>query len=158
MVKIIPMDRQTADIISRWDFGAGYEFYNIDEDPYVIETFLNGHYYSVFQEDMLIGFFCDGDSARMNDDYVLNSAIIDIGFALNPIFIGKGHGKAFIQLILDYYTGYATYRLTVAIFNRRAIHLYMKMGFKIVSVFTEIIDDAEVEFYVMQLNNPSLDR
>ncbi|WP_414050296.1 hypothetical protein [Macrococcus animalis] len=51
MYKVEIMNKPTAEIISKWDFGKDYSFYNIEEDPFVIETFLNGHYYIVYFND-----------------------------------------------------------------------------------------------------------
>ncbi|MGK0575920.1 GNAT family N-acetyltransferase [Macrococcus capreoli] len=156
MYKVIPMDRPTAELISRWDFGSGYEFYNINEDPYVIETFLNGHYQTVMKDGVIFGFFCDGESARMHDDYEIDPDMIDIGFALNPSFIGQGYGRTLLELIFDYYADYHLFRLTVAVFNNRAIALYKKYGFVITDTFSEQIENEDVAFYIM-LRNQSQD-
>ncbi|MCE4956226.1 GNAT family N-acetyltransferase [Macrococcoides caseolyticum] len=152
MYSVERMDRVTADIISRWDFGLGFEFYNINEDPYVIETFLNGHYYTVYKENEIFGFFCDGETARMNELYDLDEHIIDIGFALNPQYIGKGYGQIFVKQIMQFYAHYTNFRLTVASFNQRAIKLYQKMGFQRIDTFNELIDGEHYCFYVMVLN------
>lgn len=155
MFDIKMMTRETATIISKWDFGEGYEFYNIEEDPYVVETFLNGHYYSVYKENILFGFFCDGDSARINDSYELSEDILDIGFAISPSFIGRGYGRSFIQFILTYYQmtlNMKRFRLTVADFNKRAIYLYEQIGFAPIHHIEERIDNRQIKFLIMVLN------
>ncbi|WP_414053526.1 GNAT family N-acetyltransferase [Macrococcus equi] len=149
---ITAMNRNIAEQISTWDFGEGYEFYNINEDPYVIETFLNGHYYVIFKNDIIFGFFCDGDSARMHDEYEICDDMIDIGFALHPNFIGHGYGRQFIKLIMNYYGDSFKFRLTVAAFNQRGIRLYEKMGFIEQKRFFETIEGTTYEFIVMVMN------
>lgn len=152
MYKVEPMNRPTAEIISRWDFGAGYTFYNIEEDPYVIETFLNGHYYTVYINDDIFGFFCDGESARMNEDYELFEDVLDIGFALNPKYIGQGLGEQLLAIIFEFYQEFKIFRLTVADFNQRGIKLYQKMGFQFERSYTELIEGELMQFNIMVLN------
>lgn len=58
--------------------------------------------------------------------------LIDIGIGMNPKLTGQGYGFTFFSFILSYI--HETFndvpiRLTVAIFNHRAIHLYKKLGF-----------------------------
>ncbi|WP_414042824.1 GNAT family N-acetyltransferase [Macrococcus sp. EM39E] len=154
MYKVEIMNKPTAEIISKWDFGKDYSFYNIEEDPFVIETFLNGHYYIVYFNDEIFGFFCDGESARMNENYELKDEVIDIGFALNPMFIGRGLGVELLKIIFDYYHEYKIFRLTVADFNQRAIRLYKKIGFQFERSYTEMIDGQLMQFNIMILNQP----
>ncbi len=155
MYNIIPMHRTAAEEISIWDFGKGYEFYNIEEDPYVIETFLNGHYYIVYKNDEIFGFFCDGESARINETYPEDDDILDVGFALNPHWISQKMGEQLLNIMFQYY--HALYdvhifRLTVASFNVRGIKLYERMGFYEVNTFYETIDNENIKFIVMCYN------
>lgn len=129
---IVPMTHEMAVEISRWDFGEGYRFYNIEEDPEVIESFLNGHYYAVLEDKEIFGFFCDGEEATLDVGYDFLPDCIDIGCALRPDMASKGFGVSFLNLIMNFYMDQHPkyFRLSVVDFNQRAIKCYKKVGFQ----------------------------
>lgn len=151
MLIISRMDEESARTISLWNFGEAYAYYNLNGEQSAIQEFLNGHYYVVYKDDDIFGFFCDGESAQvgfmMTDAYV-----IDFGFALNPKFIGQGYGRSFIKMIMHFYHEYQDichFRLTVASFNTRAIYLYHRIGFEFNKEISMIEDGTLTKFYVM---------
>jgi ribosomal protein S18 acetylase RimI-like enzyme len=154
LIEVRPMTREQAECIADWDFGEGYRFYNIEGDPYVIEEFQNGHYYSVFYRDELVGFFCDGETATVDIDYDDLPRCLDIGLALRPDMTSQGYGSELMAVLISFYTelyrpGY--FRLTVAAFNQRAVRLYQQTGFQTVKQFE--VDG--MQFYVMVMKVPS---
>lgn len=59
--------------------------------------------------------------------------MLDMGLGMKPILCGKGYGYAFAKSGLDFAKGnfnIKQIRLTVAIFNTRAIRFYEKIGFQ----------------------------
>lgn len=152
MLQIVHMDEEKAIEISNWDFGTEYQYYNLNGESHAIQVFLNGHYYAVLKGDDVFGFFCDGEEAQIDLMPELPNTM-DIGFALNPVYIGNGYGRSFIRMIMRYYydtAGVHTFRLTVAKFNERAIHLYIALGFKFVREIA-MLHDGEVHlFFVME--------
>jgi ribosomal-protein-alanine N-acetyltransferase len=75
-----------------------------------------------------------------------------IGLGLRPDCTGKGLGQAFVEAGLEYAKQKfdpATFRLSVATFNRRAIRVYEKVGFKPDGVFMNETNDGQYEFLRM---------
>lgn len=119
-----------------WKYDAPYDFYNNELNTESIKEILENSYYVVLDyNDKLVGFFCIGSSAQVPvgsqfDAYSKN--FIDIGIGMKPELTGQGFGFTFFSLILHYIDENfedVPFRLTVAKFNQRAIHLYEKLGF-----------------------------
>lgn len=71
-----------------------------------------------------------------------------MGLGMNPKLTGKGYGAAFTSFIINCIeenNESVPIRLTVALFNKRAIHLYKKLGFVPDNQFRT----ADVEFMTM---------
>ncbi|KAA1039998.1 GNAT family N-acetyltransferase [Macrococcus equipercicus] len=157
-IEIRPMTRSWAEQIGGWDFGEGYEFYNIEGDLYIIEEFLNGHYYAAFCDDELIGFFCDGEMATVAFDYDIITDCLDIGLALRPDLTSQGYGRQLMAALMEFYRNMQQvnyFRLTVAAFNSRAVRLYERMGFQHVQQFEVVEGNERLSFYIMLLEVPS---
>ena len=151
------MDTESAAAISNWRYTAPYDFYNMDSDN--TAELMNGSYFTVRDDTLsLIGFFCVGASAQVpaghekgaySEDAYSVDAFVDIGLGLRPDWTGKGFGFEFISSVLDQvekrFEG-KRQRLTVAIFNSRAIRLYEKLGFEDYKQFW----NGEREFMVMK--------
>ncbi len=102
-----------------------------------------GKYYAVVDErGELVGFFC----FEKEDDAVV------IGLGLKPDCTGEGLGQAFVEAGLGYARqGFdpATFRLSVATFNQRAIRVYEKVGFKPDGTFIDEANGSQHEFLRM---------
>lgn len=57
MLIISRMDEESARTISLWNFGEVYASYNLNGEQSAIQEFLNGHYYIVYKDDDIFGFF-----------------------------------------------------------------------------------------------------
>ena len=102
------------------------------------------NYFEVIKNHICIGFY----SLMEEDDH------IEIGLGLHPDFTGKGHGKKFLEDLLDYISlNYEKKKivLRVASFNSRAIHLYEKCGFKRIRSFVQATNGSFYEFIEMEL-------
>ena len=134
------MGEREAREITGWAYPPPYDFYNMNGEG---EEELQG-YEAVFDDGSLIGFFCTGAEARVPAGYGAGAypegdGIIDIGLGMKPERTGRGEGMAFFTLILGQLRADrspATFRLTVADFNERAIRLYRKAGFRETASFT----------------------
>lgn len=129
---IVKMDRIMAEEILLWKYEPPYDFYNNDLTEGNIHEMLHRSYYAVVDiSGRLVGFFCLGKSAQVpNGPY--SEGMIDIGLGLEPGSTGKGMGHFFFSYILHHVQHafpFASLRLTVAFFNKRAIRLYSKWGF-----------------------------
>lgn len=139
-----------ADILN-WKYEKPYDFYNNDLCHESLKEFLENPYYAIVNDqDELVGFFCTGTSAQVPKGYDYGAYLdecIDVGIGMKPELTGKGSGSEFFSFILNQLQqeNASPLRLTVATFNKRAIHLYEKVGFKKVMNFT-----ASTEFITMK--------
>lgn len=151
------MKEEEAKKITGWRYETPYSFYNMEEDPETIQELLDGSYFSVLnQEEDLIGYFCYGKNAQVPGGHqqglYSRENIVDLGLGLRPDLTGKRMGLNFLNTGLDYarlnYSS-SDFRLSVATFNRRAIALYEKAGFKKEEAFMSKVRDDEIEFMLM---------
>ena len=129
--------------ILAWKYDEPYDFYNNEETDEALVEMLDGSYYLLLDEQNdVVGFFCIGKNAQVPIGHqfgVYVDDFVDMGLGMHPNLIGIGNGTAFctyiIQFIEKQYVS-KSIRLTVANFNKRAIHLYEKLGFVKVAEFT----------------------
>lgn len=136
------MDGRKAADIAGWRYDVPYDFYNNDDTAEGRAELMNGSYYALLEDNKLIGYFCTGSSAQVpiGKEYgMYEEDAIDMGLGMHPALTGKGRGVSFCTFILKElearYPGVPV-RLTVATFNKRAIHLYEKLGFVKVKEFS----------------------
>lgn len=157
MYTIKEMTAEQAEVIMNWEYEAPYSFYNMTEDEETFSELTDGTYFSIVDESQhLIGFICFGENAQVpggrKAGLYSDETYIDIGVGLNPIHTGKGMGERFLQYGLHF--GKERYpekgfRLSVAIFNKRAISVYKKVGFVSRERFLNGPNDSQVEFLLM---------
>ena len=118
---------EALEIADRWKYDGEYAFYDMTADPEDYEEIVDpekrgDRYFSVFDGDGLIGFFC----------VVREGADVEIGLGLRPDLTGKGRGRAFLEEILRFARenySFEKIRMDVASFNQRAIKVYERVGF-----------------------------
>ena len=127
---------ERADNILSWKYEKPYDFYNNKRSEEGMRELIGGSYYAIVDESrQLIGYFCTGASAQVPIGHqygVYEEGLVDMGLGMNPCLTGKGKGYAFCSFILRFLEEKhedVPIRLTVATFNKRAIHLYAKLGF-----------------------------
>ncbi len=133
---IIGMDVTSAKKILSWKYEKPYDFYNNEVTKEELKEILNGSYKAITDNNGdMIGFLCIGEAAQVPVGHqygVYNDKNVDLGLGMHPNYVGKGHGNEFCTFIMkhirDEYLE-VPIRLTVATFNKRAIHLYEKLGF-----------------------------
>jgi RimJ/RimL family protein N-acetyltransferase len=96
-------------------------------------------YYSVHNGSKpVVGFCCFGHEGQVpGGNY--STGLLDIGLGLRPDLTGSGNGHEFLAAILcfaDRLHAPAGFRVSVAEFNKRAIRLYEKAGFRTDSRFS----------------------
>lgn len=100
-----------------------------------VKELMCGEYYSHFDDkDNLMGYYCFGKSAQIptTESDIYRQDMLDIGLGLNSYFCGKGLGRDFLELGLEFAKhkfNVKDFRLTVAQFNQRAIKVYKNIGF-----------------------------
>lgn len=153
-MKIEEMKRESVKEICNWQYEAPYDMYNMTYDSEIEEELLDGSYYSVHEDGILIGFFCFGKSAQVPHDQPYREGFTDIGLGLKPELCGQSRGPSFLLFGLDFARktfNSEGFRLTVATFNERAIKVYHSLGFKEEYMFRRIRNNQTTEFMVMIL-------
>lgn len=156
-LNIRKMNFDEANKISKWIYQEPYSVYSNDGSDDCINEFLEGEYFSAIdQEDGLLGYYCFGESAQVSAGRQFgvydDNSIIDIGLGMRPDLCGRGLGFDFFSYGLEFAMSELNvrcFRLTVADFNKRAIKLYEKIGFKKVNHFKRISEIGEMEFSIM---------
>ena len=147
------MTKEEAIIISQWTYDGIYRMYSFIQDEETIQELMNGDYYFCRNEDSsLLGYFCFQSSARIptleEDAYALEA--LDIGLGKEPSQCGQGKGRDFMMRGLEFAStlfGARRFRLSVACFNERAIHLYKQLGFHVQKEVTHA--KSRQKFYIM---------
>ncbi|XOV88490.1 MAG: GNAT family N-acetyltransferase [Pseudomonadota bacterium] len=129
-------EAQARDILT-WRYPPPYDFYDPpgdDQGERYVRAFLDPvlAFHGVMDEaGEFLGFCSFGlDGQVPGGDYTLPA--LDIGLGMKPQFTGQGIGPYFFAAILAFASGIpgtATYRLSVARFNKRALRLYGQFGF-----------------------------
>ncbi|SHG18669.1 GNAT family N-acetyltransferase [Ornithinibacillus halophilus] len=137
------MTQKHAIEILTWKYEKPYDFYNNVLSGDALLELQNGSYRTVHSPTReLIGFFCFGSSAQVhskNHKEIYKDNCLDIGIGMKPERTGQGNGHLFFANILQCIEEEfpkSVIRLTVASFNKRAIHLYEKFNFVQVHEFS----------------------
>ena len=151
-IKFAAMTEEYARLISCWKYEGEYAFYDHSEGD--ITGYMDGTHYACIDADgELIGYFCFGKDAQIPtvEEYVYDDEFLDVGLGLRPDVCGKGFGLFFLNEGLDFAKqafGTKQFRLSVAVFNERAIKVYQKAGF---CVEREVINSYSMKkFLVMK--------
>lgn len=153
--QIIPMTQVQADMIANtWRYEGIYAFYDMDQDEEDMAEFLNpkereGKVFTVTHMEEVIG-FC---SIHSEVDEV------EIGFGMRPDLTGKGFGQEFVSFLVDYIIkAYQPEKISLAVatFNKRAITLYERIGFRHTESFDQQTNGSVFPFIRMVLEVKNL--
>ncbi len=154
---LVPMDEGAARAICSWRYPEPYSIYdgNSRNLRYILDP--QSFYYAVVDENGdLTGFFCFGVDAQVPgelDDAERNDPdVLDVGLGMRPDLTGRGYGLDFVRAGLAFARetfAPARFRLAVFTFNRRAIRVYEKAGFRAIRTFTTETDSGERELLLM---------
>mgnify|MGYP006296182899 CR=1 FL=1 len=147
----VPMNEKYANEIAyNWKYDGIYSFYDITADKEDLKEFLDPESwedtFAVLDEfEELIGFY----------SFYFKSDIMWIGFGLKPNLTGEGHGSDFVLSGIKYGLKKYNYKkdylmLAVAKFNKRAIKVYKKIGFKIVEEYLQETNGGKYDFLKMK--------
>ncbi len=146
------MESGDARIIATWRYPDPYSFYDMESDRDDLEEFLDfqdwdedSNFAVLNVEGELVGFF----TFTWNDDTLI------LGLGLRPDMTGAGLGVLFVRTGLEYARvkfSPKELRLSVATFNKRAIRVYEKCGFKVSRTFMNSTNGGVYEFVEMILD------
>jgi len=114
---IRPMTAADAHAVAAWRYPGEYSFYDADADPDDLAELLDP------ARRELAGFVMAKLTGRT----------AEIGLGLRPDLTGRGLGESFVRACLRFASaalGAQRYTLAVAAFNRRAITVYERAGFR----------------------------
>jgi ribosomal-protein-alanine N-acetyltransferase len=154
---ILKMNKEYAKEICSWKYTSPYTVYNIQSSEEGISELLSGSYYAAVDENNeLVGFYCFGECARVpsgkDSGVYKDEAIVDIGIGLRPDLCGKGNGLEFLRkctVLGENLYLCKNFRITVSKFNKRAIAVYKKFGFREQTAFRSTAKDTDDAFIVM---------
>lgn len=152
-----PLAARDATALLSWRYPPPCDLYNgVDNATNrteLLDTANPG--YGVCTELGLIAFFCFGPPACVGapppaDLY--RPGPLDVGLGIRPDLTGRGLGgpmlKAGLAFAQDRFAP-PSFRLTVAAFNRRAIVVYERAGFREIAAFTAPTSHGPREFLLM---------
>jgi ribosomal-protein-alanine N-acetyltransferase len=126
---IRPMAAADAQAIAQWRYPAPYSFYDADADPDDLAELLEPsewgrRYFAATDADgQLVGLFV----------FKVDGGVVEIGLGLRPDLTGQGLGASFVEAGMRHASvalGATELALAVAAFNRRAITVYERAGFR----------------------------
>ena len=151
---IEPLTQSDAETIATWHYDGEYAFYDAEADADDLAELLDP---SLRGESMygvrngageLVGFFA----------FQITGGVVDYGLGLRPDLTGKGSGADFVRAGLDFAQSRfspKTIQLHVAAFNKRAIKVYQRIGFREVEHYMNRTNGGEFEFVRMELMDKS---
>jgi ribosomal-protein-alanine N-acetyltransferase len=120
-----------------------------DEDDlidFLEEKNWDRHYFAVLNnKGELIGYY----------SFYFEDEVIWIGFGLKPELTGLRLGTTFVMAGINFIVDKFNYKmnyimLSVALFNKRAIRSYEKIGFQLVKTYVQHTNGGEYEFIKMK--------
>lgn len=135
---VVAFTETDAKEICEWKYENEYAVYNYPvweecvkkQIAFTNETTRNEEYYKVLKSGQMLGYF------RLEK----KDQTIELSMGIRPDKCGDGNGDMLINLALakisELYPG-KKISLTVRPFNKRAIHVYEKVGFKVVKEYFE---------------------
>jgi ribosomal-protein-alanine N-acetyltransferase len=142
-----PMDEANACAIPEWRYDEPYDIYNIapNDVEKEMQFFLDPQnvYYTITDEHGdLVAYCCFGlDGQVPGGDY--SAVALDIGLGVRPDLTGQGRGLAYVNAVLDFARRTFmpnAFRVTIAEFNKRALRVWEKAGFRPVQTFQRETD------------------
>ncbi len=129
--RIRPMSADDIPVMTSWHYPPPYDFYDPDADEDDLAELSDpsrwGHDYftAVNEQHEVVGFF----QFRLPEP----GLVIEIGLGLRPDLTGIGLGRSYMTAGMDFAREHwcrEAFQLFVAAFNRRAIKVYERLGFR----------------------------
>jgi RimJ/RimL family protein N-acetyltransferase len=136
-----PITSHDAEEIAGWRYPPPYDIYDMSGSAAGLLT--PGYNYRVsHRRDSAVAFLCWGADARV-DGFDYDEARVDVGWGLSPEIVGRGNGRVFLRVVIDYITvqtGRSELRVTVAGFNTRCLRACETAGFRRHAEFLRKVD------------------
>ena len=144
------MTEPFAHEIATWTYPDKWNVYDFspENDLFTTEA---GYVAVVGSGETLVGFACSGVEARVPG---LSEEVdtLDIGFGMNPVFVGQGYGADFGAAVMNYFqehTKASRLRVVVQSWNERSLRLVRNLGFQEVGIHECVQNDSLVAYIVL---------
>ena len=136
------MDEASTRAIPEWRYDAPYDMYNVapGDAEKEMQLFLdpqNAYHTITDERGDLVAYCCFGVDAQVpGGDY--SAAALDIGLGVRPDLTGQGRGLTYVNAVIDFARRTfppTAFRVTIAEFNKRALRVWEKAGFRPVQTF-----------------------
>lgn len=137
-----PLDEESARTILDWKYKEPYDIYNLAsfDSENTLQYLLDPQYafHGIYGQQGQLDAFCSfgPDGQVPGGEY--STPALDIGLGVRPDLTGQGHGYEYVNAVIQFATS-AFYpdrlRVTIAAFNRRALRVWEKAGFRIIRKF-----------------------
>ena len=122
--------------VATWTYSDEWSVYDSSPDSDLFSTEA-GYLAVVGSEKSLVGFACSGVEARV-PGLIERVDTLDVGFGMNPVFVGQGHGAEFGAAVLNYFqesTEANQLRVVVQSWNERSLTLTRNLGFEEIGIY-----------------------
>ena len=131
------MNEKWARAILTWRYEPPYGIYNpsAKDETRWFQLFIDpacAYYSMVNPGGELEAYCCFGREARIRGGDYREDAL-DMGLGVHPFYTGRGLGITYVGAVLDFARSnypHGRYRVTVASFNKRALRVWSRNGFK----------------------------
>lgn len=134
---LVPMTLSYAEDIVSWCYPPPYDCYDMNAADPAFLADPGNRFYAVIENERLIAFRSFGADGQVPGG-PYDASALDTGGGLRPELIGQGIGNATIRTGLafgDRLFQPDAFRVTIASFNRRALHVVTRLGFERVAHF-----------------------
>ena len=152
--RIEPLTQSDAETIATWHYEGEYAFYDAEADPEDLEELLD----PALRGDSMFGVRDGAGDLVGFFAFQVADGLVDFGLGLRPDLTGRGMGADFARAGLDFArTRFSpkTIQLRVAAFNKRAIKVYHRIGFREVEQYMNRTNGGVFEFVRMELMDKS---
>lgn len=142
---------EDAQQIAGWRYDGPWRVYNSRPQDGPMDP--DRGYWAVAGADdgPLVGFCCAGVEARV-PGLAEQPGLLDVGLGMDPAWVGRGHGTALGQAVLEHFrrlSGAVGLRAVVQSWNERSLRLTRGLGFVEVGRHVCVQDDRAVEYVVV---------
>ncbi len=149
-LRVRPMTVGDAMQIVGWRYAGEWSVYDLASAQPLVDDLAS--YYAALAGETLIGFFCIGAAARV-EDMTEDPGLVDVGIGMDPALVGRGHGVVFGQTVLKHlaetWPGMPL-RAVVQAWNQRSLRMMRRLGFQEVGELTSTQDGRPVDYRIMK--------
>jgi ribosomal-protein-alanine N-acetyltransferase len=146
-LQVRPVDRATVQKFLNWRYEPPYDIYDLDTEKAdeAVDYFTDPktNCCGITDETGNLVAFCTfgSDGQVPGGDY--RGPALDIGLGVRPDLTGQGQGHLYVSAAVDFARRTfepRTFRVTVAEFNKRALRVWEKAGFRQAARFKRVSD------------------